>query len=546
MNSYEELTKYVGRLYDAAYRKTCDALQAEELTQETLLAAVQTLSRGFVPDRLWSWLLTVLSNKHNDRLREKYNRSYIYIEDYPLELADESAEMLETEDAERLELIRRELGRLAWLHREVMVRRYIRNESVGQIAEALRIPPGTVKSRLNTGRRQIREGVNTMEHYAKQSYAPDMLCISISGETGPNNEPFSLVEADLLAQNILIVSYPKPCTISILSQQLGTPAAFLEPIVNRLADGELLRRTDSGKVYTDFIIYAEKDRRATLDKQLRITEESFPRFWAVLEPALAELYERNFFRRQTDSAQNKLALHFCLNLLMNATVSVRDEVAGKMLFSAYPHRKAGGRWLAAGWHYASDFDRKLEEKWKRYSVNGEYGTEIQTFRGAQRFGLRAYDTMLGGFDYKTDKTLQGFYELLTDIPPEQSAVAQSFLPQVGQMLEDGILKRQDGALKPDLPLLTFAEYGEERTICAKHAELLSAALHEELLSLFSSGAVRLPQHLNSVPDWQRYMLCGDSVPMAVILQAIDRKYLFADAKMPLSAVILLCNKQFDV
>lgn len=71
MNSYEELTKYVGRLYDAAYRKTCDALQAEELTQETLLAAVQTLSRGFVPDRLWSWLLTVLSNKHNDRLREK-------------------------------------------------------------------------------------------------------------------------------------------------------------------------------------------------------------------------------------------------------------------------------------------------------------------------------------------------------------------------------------------------------------------------------------------------------------------------------------------
>lgn len=60
------------------------------------------------------------------------------------------------------------------------------------------------------------------------------------------------------------------------------------------------------------------------------------------------------------------------------------------------------------------------KKRKRYSVNGEYGTEIQTFRGAQRFGLRAYDTMLGGFDYKTDKTLQWFYELLTDIPPEQS------------------------------------------------------------------------------------------------------------------------------
>ena len=115
-----DLSEYVDRLYSAAVKKTRDSQTAEDIAQETLLAAISQLSRGKKPDNLWAWLLTILSNKYCDWLREKYNRPQVSFEEYPFEIAEESEE--EEDSAEKLEAIRRELGDLARSHREVMRR----------------------------------------------------------------------------------------------------------------------------------------------------------------------------------------------------------------------------------------------------------------------------------------------------------------------------------------------------------------------------------------------------------------------------------------
>ena len=73
MEEKYDLTKYVDRLYSAALNKARDAHVAEDIAQETFLAAVSQLSQGKKPDNLWAWLLTILSNKYCDWLREKYN-----------------------------------------------------------------------------------------------------------------------------------------------------------------------------------------------------------------------------------------------------------------------------------------------------------------------------------------------------------------------------------------------------------------------------------------------------------------------------------------
>ena len=106
-------------------------------------------------------------------------------------------EPAETEDPDesdgQLEAIRREIGYLARTHREVFVRFYLHGESIETIAAAMNIPAGTVKSRLNKGRQQIRKGAEDMENYTKQSYEPEILRLSCSGSCGLNGEPFSLV-----------------------------------------------------------------------------------------------------------------------------------------------------------------------------------------------------------------------------------------------------------------------------------------------------------------------------------------------------------------
>ncbi len=50
-------------------------------------------------------------------------------------------------------------------------------------------------------------------------------------------------------------------------------------------------------------------------------------------------------------------------------------------------------------------------------------------------------------------------------------------------------------------------------------------------------------HLKTVPKWQQYMLCGDSVPMAVILKAKEKGLFLEGVDYPVPAAVLLCEKQ---
>lgn len=285
----------------------------------------------------------------------------------------------------------------------------------------LQIPVGTVKSRLYTGRQHIREGVNEMENYTRQSYEPDILGITCSGESGLNDEPFSLVpQDDKLTQNILILAYQKPVTETELAKSLGVPVAYIEPVVERMINGELMKRTDGGKVTTDFIIYTDNDRKATFSKQLETADKYFELFWSETENALLELREKEYFKRQSEQAKAKLELHFIIDLLIGGCIGVRNEVTGVMPYSEYPYRKSGGRWIAMGQQYPPDYDYNNDKEFWRYSISGEAGAKIKNFRDARYLELRKYDTELGRFPnrYFKEEYVKWFYEMLTNVPHE--------------------------------------------------------------------------------------------------------------------------------
>lgn len=542
MKEQVNLSGYVDRLYSAAVRKTGDVYVAEDIAQETFLAALGQLSRGKRPDNVWAWLLAILSNKYCDWLREKYNKPYISFEEYPCEIALET----DTDDdsAEKLEAIRRELGYLARSHREVMVRFYMHGQSLEKIADDLQIPVGTVKSRLNMGRQHIRKGVSDMENYTKQSYEPDILHISCSGESGIHKEPFSLVPLwDKLAQNILILAYPKPVTEGELAKSLGVPAAFVEPVVNRLVNGELMCRTDGGKVYTDFIIYTDRERQITFGRQLATVEEHFGLFWEKMAEGLNKLREREYYTRQTEHAKVELELHFCVKVLINAHVIVRNEVTGPMPFAEYPYRKDGGRWIAMGMQNPADYRYENDAEFQKYGIDGETGAEIRNFRDTKSIELRVYGTSLGKYpDYAgMEEHVKWFYELYRGVADDQLAVGAHILQEADSFIRSGILKR-DGTLKLDIPVMTGDEYRDECALAAEYERKVAEKIREVLLPVFDSGYVKLPGHLKSVPKWQCYMYCGDRVPMAVIYKAVREKLFLDGAEGPIPAVLLVYEK----
>lgn len=497
LSEKNDLTVYVDRLYAVAVRKAGDSHVAEDIVQETFLAAVTALSKGKEPEHVWSWLVGILSNKHCDWLREKYNKPHISFEEYPLDIQAETT--LDDDSSEKLEAIRRALGFLAKTHREVMIRFYLHGDSIDKIAGDLRIPPGTVKSRLHTGRRHIREGANEMENYAKQSYEPDILRISCSSGMGLDNEPFSLVgTTDVLTQNVLLLAYPKPVTETELAKALGVPVVFIEPIIEKMIDGELMQRTEGGKVYTE---------------------------------------------RQSEHGKTKLELHFCIKLLVNAQIDVMDEVAGVITYADYPYRKNGGRWLALGHHYPPYYDAQQDREFWKYVLSGEGGMEIKNFRDTKFLELRFYDTELGKFPgrYLKEAYVKWFYELLSGLSSDELSVGDHVLESADSLIDSGILVR-DGVLKVDIPVLTRPEYQDESRLISAHVKKLGSAIREVLLPVFDTGCVKLPPQLKSVMKWQQYMFCSGSVPMAVIHKAIESGLLLENVDYRVPASVLVIDK----
>ena len=291
----ENLEKHIEFLLSAALKKCGNIYDAEDLTQETLLAALSYLASGKEIRDIKAWLLVVMGRKFNDMLRKRYKQPVIRMGE-GFDIVDENAAIQVEEEKNEAENVRRVVAYLAKNYREVIVRYYMDGKSVSQIAAELDLPEGTVKSRLHFGRDRVKKGISHMEKYAEQSYSPVTLHISYSGSAGLNGEPTALVKNDLIAQNILWLAYPKPATMEEIALEIGIPAAYVEPIVQRLTDGELMRRVGT-RYYTDFMIATLEDKEKHIPAQKICVHENFDLFWNAVEKGLEKLRQCGFYQR---------------------------------------------------------------------------------------------------------------------------------------------------------------------------------------------------------------------------------------------------------
>ena len=108
-------------------------------------------------------------------------------------------------------------------------------------------------------------------------------------------------------------------------------------------------------------------------------------------------------------------------------------------------------------------------------------------------------------------------------------------------IDSGVLKRKT-SLEIDIPILSQAEYRDECDLASQYEKTVSADIRDVLLPVFNTGYVKLPTHLTSVPKWQQYMFCGDSVPMAVIHKAVEKGLFLNGVNYPIPASILVIEK----
>jgi RNA polymerase sigma-70 factor (ECF subfamily) len=158
-----------GEIYGLLYRLTESSEEARDLTQETFLRAFQSIAHFRGESDLRTWIYRIALNQARNRWRwwRRRRRDATVSIDAPQPNGQASlAGTLKVENGrnpekdalarERERALHRALSSLKRVYREAVVLRDIEGFAYEEIAVALDISVGTVKSRLARGRQELR------------------------------------------------------------------------------------------------------------------------------------------------------------------------------------------------------------------------------------------------------------------------------------------------------------------------------------------------------------------------------------------------------
>ena len=156
--------RYKDYVYRVAYSMTRHAEESEEVVQETFLDVLKALPRYRVegPARFETWLYRVTANRCKMRWRRKQlpTNDWDEVGEQLARVPDRNPDHNPEAVAQRSETRRRiwqAVGRLGDHYREVVLLRYGQGFSYQEIADALSLNIGTVKSRLNAAHSKLRD-----------------------------------------------------------------------------------------------------------------------------------------------------------------------------------------------------------------------------------------------------------------------------------------------------------------------------------------------------------------------------------------------------
>jgi RNA polymerase sigma-70 factor (ECF subfamily) len=168
----QSVARYYGRLYRSALFMCGDPWQAEDIVQETFLAANRAWDSFRGDASPYTWLYRIMLNTFRRKLRS--DRKMLSLTELGADARDgeprgedlvESPGPLpqqEIEQGEQARLVRGAIDSLPPHHREVLVLRFLEEKSYEEIAQTLECSIGTVKSRLHYALKRIGDALRAM------------------------------------------------------------------------------------------------------------------------------------------------------------------------------------------------------------------------------------------------------------------------------------------------------------------------------------------------------------------------------------------------
>jgi RNA polymerase sigma-70 factor (ECF subfamily) len=152
------------RVFNLVFRMLQQYEEANEVTQETFLAAWQGLSTFRGDARFSTWLYRIAYNcclkQLEQRKRDRALQAAIQAEHINAAARGDA----EQEARERQALVREHLSMLPAKYRIVLVLRHLQEMTYEEMAEILTLPIGTIKTHLFRARNLLKERLIAFEH----------------------------------------------------------------------------------------------------------------------------------------------------------------------------------------------------------------------------------------------------------------------------------------------------------------------------------------------------------------------------------------------
>ncbi len=163
------LSVHTRKIYNLCYRFTGRVEDAEDVTQEVFIKVFQTLkSYDAAQGSFSTWLNRVARNHlvdHYRRTRKDHLTSSLEDDSAAAEqnVSPHSEPTEGVESRERKETLQSALDKLSPDMREAVILRDLHDLDYEEIAQVLKVPQGTVKSRINRGRLELGRVLKRME-----------------------------------------------------------------------------------------------------------------------------------------------------------------------------------------------------------------------------------------------------------------------------------------------------------------------------------------------------------------------------------------------
>jgi RNA polymerase sigma-70 factor (ECF subfamily) len=161
----EIVRRYTSRMVNVAYQMTGDSELAQDIAQETFYRAYRSAATYKQIAKFSTWLYTIAINLCRNELRRRKHKFYSLEE--MAERDEESSVRIDIEDKNAKpdrDVEQRELGKLIMKaidtlpekFRQPIVLRDVQGLSYEETGKILKLPEGTVKSRINRARQRVK------------------------------------------------------------------------------------------------------------------------------------------------------------------------------------------------------------------------------------------------------------------------------------------------------------------------------------------------------------------------------------------------------